>query len=339
MLVQEAATIPGTATASGAAPYVLQASSAGATPAWVPQSSGGIAAGAITNTMLAGGITPGKLSTGGPVWDAFGNLTATSFNGPVTGAVTGNASTATRLTTPRTIGLSGDVTGTASFDGSANATIAATVPNNTITAAKLGTTERLQIAKCWVNFNGELNASGTAGAGSSLSVTSGSSIGTWSGAGGWTSANLGNTYTFNISGTNQTLGGVNVSTVGVQITNIVSSTVVQFTLLAGPATVSQTVNGNGAASGFAWNRSAIRSSYNVSSITKNNTGNYTVNFATPMADADYAVVGSINSTGSGTSSNFSGGATVYTTSSFKYNIYLVNAGYDMSIVNIQVFGN
>jgi len=32
----------------------------------------------------------------------------------------------------------------------------------------------------------------------------------------------------------------------------------------------------------------IRSSYNVSSITKNGTGDYTVNFATPMADANYS---------------------------------------------------
>jgi hypothetical protein len=154
MLVQEATAnnLPGTATASGAAPYVLQAESAGATPAWVSQSAGGIAAGAITNTMLAGGITPGKLSTGGPVWDASGNLTATSFIGPVTGAVMGNASTATRLATARTISLSGDVTGTASFDGSANATIAATVPNNSVTAAKLGTNEQKQIAKAWIKF-------------------------------------------------------------------------------------------------------------------------------------------------------------------------------------------
>lgn len=149
MLVQEAtvSSLPPTATASGSAPYVLQASSAGATPAWVPQSAGGIAAGAITNTMLAGSITPDKLSTGAPTWNAGGTLTATSFNG--------NASTATsaaRLTTPRAIGLSGDVTGTASFDGSANATIASTIanlPNGIVTASKLGSNEQKQIAKAW----------------------------------------------------------------------------------------------------------------------------------------------------------------------------------------------
>lgn len=35
---------------------------------------------------------------------------------------------------------------------------------------------------------------------------------------------------------------------------------------------------------------AIRASYNVSSITDNAVGNYTVNFTTAMADANYAVV-------------------------------------------------
>lgn len=33
----------------------------------------------------------------------------------------------------------------------------------------------------------------------------------------------------------------------------------------------------------------IRDSHNVSSITDNGTGQYTVNFATPMATADYAI--------------------------------------------------
>lgn len=34
---------------------------------------------------------------------------------------------------------------------------------------------------------------------------------------------------------------------------------------------------------------AIRSSYNVSSVTRTSTGYYTVTFATPMADANYAI--------------------------------------------------
>jgi hypothetical protein len=59
--------------------------------------------GSVTNTKLAsdavttskvanGAITPQKLSTGGPSWDTSGNLTATSFAGPLVGNVTGNVS-------------------------------------------------------------------------------------------------------------------------------------------------------------------------------------------------------------------------------------------------------
>jgi hypothetical protein len=42
---------------------------------------------------------------------------------------------------------------------------------------------------------------------------------------------------------------------------------------------------------------AIRASGNVSSITDNNTGDYTVNFTTAMPDANYSVVGNARDTG------------------------------------------
>lgn len=38
--------------------------------------------------------------------------------------------------------------------------------------------------------------------------------------------------------------------------------------------------------------STIRASYNVSSITKNTTGDYTINLTNALADANYSVVGS-----------------------------------------------
>jgi hypothetical protein len=63
---------------------------------------------------------------------------------------------------------------------------------------------------------------------------------------------------------------------------------------------------------------AIRASYNVSSITDNGTGNYTVNFTNAFADANYAVcLGGRRSSGSnymvaGT------GATAPTTSAYNF---------------------
>jgi hypothetical protein len=53
-------------------------------------------------------------------------------SGALPGNILGNAATATKLATARTIALTGDVTGSASFDGSANATI-----NTTSTIAGL----------------------------------------------------------------------------------------------------------------------------------------------------------------------------------------------------------
>lgn len=51
----------------------------------------------------------------------------------ITSSITGNAATATKLATARTIALSGDVTGSTSFDGSGNATITATVADDSHT--------------------------------------------------------------------------------------------------------------------------------------------------------------------------------------------------------------
>tara|TARA_R100000951_G_scaffold33895_1_gene28946 strand:+ start:7336 stop:10401 length:3066 start_codon:yes stop_codon:yes gene_type:complete len=53
-----------------------------------------------------------------------------SLTGDVTGNVNGNATTATTLATSRTIGLGGDLSGSASFDGSADISITATVADN-----------------------------------------------------------------------------------------------------------------------------------------------------------------------------------------------------------------
>ena len=55
---------------------------------------------------------------------------AGTFEGNLTGDVTGNADTATTLATARTISLTGDVSGSTSFDGSGNVSITATVADD-----------------------------------------------------------------------------------------------------------------------------------------------------------------------------------------------------------------
>jgi hypothetical protein len=83
--------------------------------------------------------------------------------------------------------------------------------------------------------------------------------------------------------------------------------------------------------------STIRSSYNVSSVTKNSTGNYTVNFTAPMDDANYSATSNCgsNSTAGGVSwcHGFSSGL-------FQIQLYsLINQAADLPSVSIQVFGN
>ena len=71
--------------------------------------------------------------TGDLTGNVTGNLTGNSsgtHTGSVVGNVTGNSSTATKLATARTVQLSGDVTGSATFDGSANINITAAVQDD-----------------------------------------------------------------------------------------------------------------------------------------------------------------------------------------------------------------
>jgi hypothetical protein len=98
-----------------------------------------------TGTGGAGGTATSIIPIGGN--GAFVDTTTTqtiggtkTFSNTITGSVSGNAGTATALATARDISLSGDATGTASFDGSANATISttlATVNSNVGTFTKI----------------------------------------------------------------------------------------------------------------------------------------------------------------------------------------------------------
>lgn len=73
--------------------------------------------------------------------DGSGNFAA----GTITAALAGNANTATKWATARTITLSTDATGSVTFDGSANATLAITV-TNAAQATKLTTARTISLA-------------------------------------------------------------------------------------------------------------------------------------------------------------------------------------------------
>jgi hypothetical protein len=93
---------------------------------------------------------------------------------------------------------------------------------------------------------------------------------------------------------------------------------------------------------------AIRASYNVSSITDNGTGDYTVNFTTAMADANYWV-GGMTDRGSGGPGGTNSNAQLGTNNNTSYN-YLTassarvstsrdndNTNFDSLIVCVAIF--
>ena len=91
-----------------------------------PTENGGIEIerGTLANKTLVWDETVDKWTVGSETF------VAGTFEGNLTGAVTGNASTASTLQTARTIALGGDVTGSASFNGGSNVTITATVADD-----------------------------------------------------------------------------------------------------------------------------------------------------------------------------------------------------------------
>ena len=113
-------------TALGITPANIGAAASSHTHSYLPLSGG-----TLTGTLNARAITPSADSTYdiGTSSVRYRNVYADTF----TGALSGNATTATtatkanQLTTSRTISLSGAITGSASFNGSSNITIATTM--------------------------------------------------------------------------------------------------------------------------------------------------------------------------------------------------------------------
>lgn len=89
---------------------------------------------------------------------------------------------------------------------------------------------------------------------------------------------------------------------------------------------------------------SIRSSYNISSVTDNGIGSYTINFTTPMIDTNYTFVGwsrdwdTNNTIVNGVSARSNTPKTVNSLSIINNNI-LSSTNYDSPEINIIVFGN
>ena len=116
--------------------------------------------------LLDGSIADTVVNSKAVIYSNAGNVRATSFTGPLTGDVTGNADTASTLETARAITLGGDLGGTANFNGSADITIDATIQagsvENTMLASDGWSLSLNGAAQEDINLGDTLDFNGTA---------------------------------------------------------------------------------------------------------------------------------------------------------------------------------
>jgi hypothetical protein len=84
---------------------------------------------------------------------------------------------------------------------------------------------------------------------------------------------------------------------------------------------------------------SIRASFNVSSVTRNSTGNYTINFTTAMPDANYSYALSGKQSGADWSnmSPVSGGATTTTFRIATFNGDNTPSSRDYDLASVSIF--
>ena len=170
-----------------------------------------------------------------------------------------NVATAATWTTARTISLGGDLSGSASVNGSADVTITAAIGANTVTDADLRDSAALSVIGRSANSSGDPAdiAAGTDG------------------------------HVLRRSGT--TLGFGTVATAGI------ANGAITPEKLSGAQTGSAPIYGARAWVNFnGTGTPAIRASGNVSSITDGGVGEFQVNFTTALPNTNYAVVNGSN---------------------------------------------
>jgi len=101
--------------------------------------------GALTGNADTATALASARNIGGVSFDGTGDINLPGVNQTGNQDTSGNAATATTLATARTLSLAGDATGSASFNGGANATITATLANSGVSAGTVGSSSAIPI--------------------------------------------------------------------------------------------------------------------------------------------------------------------------------------------------
>jgi hypothetical protein len=193
-------------------------------------------------------------------------------------------------------------------------------------------TQALNLALFANNLNTSGATNNTGLQNSAVTVTAGTGM---SGGG---SVALGSAVTLNNAGVTSLTAGtgiaVSASTGGVTISSTAINSITTVGALtasvaSGVATLTTAVR---AWANFNGSGGTIRASFNVASITQNATGDYTINFTTPMPDANYSI-----SMVSDTNITQLAAGVAPTTTGFRIWTTTTNAYIDTAYVFIQVF--
>ena len=222
--------------------------------------TGPVAIGGQYYTGVVDGATANNTASKLVLRDGSGNFSA----GTITAALSGNASTATKLATARTIAFTGDATASGSFDGSANYSQALTLATVNSNTGSFGSATA--VPAITVNGKGLITAVSTNDISTSFTLSDGST-----------------TDTFNNGGTLTFTGGTGVTTT-------VSDNAVSFAIGQAVATTSDVTFNNVDVDGTLTSDDITSTNISVAG-NATITGNLTVQGTTTTVDSNTVSIG------------------------------------------------